>query len=65
MLYSFIICIILQISVVSVESLSMIFKTAQLDLLQWIIVILLSICPLIVAEIEKYVYAVRLKKKCA
>ncbi len=65
MLYSFVICIILQISVVSVESLSMIFKTAQLDLLQWIIVILLSLCPLIVAEVEKYVYSIKLKKECA
>lgn len=53
LILSFIICLALQLSVVSVSFLSAIFKTAALNQLQWIIVIALSISPLVIIELEK------------
>lgn len=53
LVYSFILGVILQVSVISVPSLAVIFKTANLNFTQWLIVALLSFSPLIVAEIEK------------
>lgn len=61
MIYSFIICIILQVSVISVSFLSDIFKTSNLNMLQWIIVSALSLSPLIIVEIEKLISSLKLK----
>ena len=55
MILSFIACFILQISVVSIESISTVFKTAQLNDIQWIIVLLLSFSPILLVEIEKLI----------
>ncbi len=55
LIYAFIIGIILQVSVISVPALSIIFKTAHLNLAQWLVVALLSASPLLVAELEKLV----------
>ncbi len=54
LIYSFIICVILQVSVISLPTLSIIFKTANLDGIQWLIVSLLSLSPLLVVELEKF-----------
>lgn len=54
MILSFIICLILQVSVISIPAVSAVFKTYTLTGLQWLIVALLSISPLVVVEIEKY-----------
>ncbi len=55
LIYSFIICIILQVSVISIPTLSIVFKTANLNGIQWLIVTLLSLSPLLVVELEKYI----------
>lgn len=55
MLYSSFLCIILQVAVMSVPQLTYIFKTTCLTSEQWIIVTLLSLSPLILVEIEKFV----------
>lgn len=52
-IYSFILCVILQVSVISLPSLSLIFKTANLNFMQWSIVAILSLSPLAVVEFEK------------
>ncbi|MDR0404518.1 MAG: calcium-translocating P-type ATPase, PMCA-type [Oscillospiraceae bacterium] len=53
-IYSFIICIFLQFSVVGFPRISKYFKTANLDIHQWAIVTILSLSPLIIVEIEKF-----------
>ncbi len=53
MIYSFIICVVLQISVISIPYLCNIFKTENLSFAQWFIVILLSLSPLALVEFEK------------
>ena len=54
LIYSFILGTILQVAVISVPSLSVIFKTANLNLAQWLIVSLLSLSPLLIVELEKF-----------
>ncbi|MDR1467322.1 MAG: calcium-translocating P-type ATPase, PMCA-type [Oscillospiraceae bacterium] len=53
-IYSFIVCIFLQFSVVEIEEISKYFKTARLNIHQWVIAGILSLSPLIVVEIEKF-----------
>ena len=54
MLYSFVVCLVLQAAVISVPALAAIFKTTCLTAGQWWIVALLSISPLLIVEIEKW-----------
>jgi Ca2+-transporting ATPase len=54
LIYSFILGVILQVAVISVPSLAVIFKTANLNFVQWFIVALLSLSPLLIVEIEKF-----------
>lgn len=56
LIYSFIFCSLLQISVVSIPALCFMFKTQCLSFIQWIIVVLLSISPLAISEAEKYFF---------
>ena len=63
MLQSFIICLILQISVVSIPALTGIFKTTALSTQQWGFVILLALVPIVAVEIEKAVSNTKLKQK--
>lgn len=56
LLFSFVICLLLQLSVISVPVLSSIFKTQALNQIQWIIVALLSLSPLIIVELEKFFF---------
>ena len=53
--WAFITCAFLQITVVAVKPLSDIFKTTNLSLYQWGIVVLLSITPLVIVELQKLV----------
>lgn len=53
LIYSFFLGIILQVAVISIPALAIIFKTANLNFIQWSIVSLLSVSPLIVVELEK------------
>lgn len=57
LIYSFIVCVILQVAVISLPTLSIIFKTANLTLVQWLIVALLSLSPLVIVELEKFLYS--------
>lgn len=50
---SAILCASMLVAVVVIPSLNIAFKTTALNLSQWLIVLALSLCPLIVAEIEK------------
>ncbi|MDD4113108.1 MAG: calcium-translocating P-type ATPase, PMCA-type [Herbinix sp.] len=50
---SFIICALLQIVVISIAPLANIFQVVPLNLRQWALVILLSITPIVVVEIQK------------
>ncbi len=58
---SVVLCIILEIITVTVPSFSNFFKTQPLNFLQWLIVWLLALFPLVVSEIEKYFME---KSKC-
>lgn len=62
LVYSFIICACMMISVITIGPLTQIFKTIALGFRQWIIVILLSIFPFFAVETEKILTSL-LKKK--
>lgn len=53
MIYSFILCTFLQVSVISIPMLNAIFDTKRLNFSQWFIVVVLSVSPLIISELEK------------
>lgn len=63
MTISFIVCLFLQLSVVSVDSISNIFKTEQLNFVQWSIVAALSLSILFFVEIEKFIAKVKKQQK--
>ncbi|MDO4200082.1 MAG: calcium-translocating P-type ATPase, PMCA-type [Clostridia bacterium] len=54
LIYSTILCIFMQIIVVTVPNLIVLFKTTPLNFAQWMTVLMLSMMPIIVSEIEKY-----------
>ena len=54
--FSFLICFILQTSVVTIKPLRMIFHVSSLTFFQWVIVIALSLCPILVVELQKMSY---------
>ena len=51
--FSFIICAILQVAVVSLPPLVKVFQVVPLEKRQWAIVLLLSIVPILVVELQK------------
>ena len=53
MLYSFLVCLALQVSVISIPALSAVFKTVPLNMVQWLVVAGLALSPLFIVEIEK------------
>jgi len=53
LVYSFLICAFLQISVITVSPLAKIFQVVSLTLRQWAMVLLLSFFPIIVVELQK------------
>ena len=53
MILSFIIGTIMQVTVISVDSLARIFKVIPLSLTEWITVFLFSIMPIIIVEFQK------------
>ena len=53
MILSFFICMLMQVSVVAVGPLREIFRTCEMNLSQWAVVIFMSSLPLVVSEIEK------------
>lgn len=53
MILSFIIGTIMQVSVISIDSLARIFKVTPLSFAEWIAVFLFSIVPIVVVEIQK------------
>lgn len=52
---AFIVCLFLQVSVVIIDPLANIFKTAELNVDQWLIVAALSLAPLAIIEMQKFV----------
>lgn len=63
MVQSFVVCLVLQISVVSIPLLAGIFKTTSLTAQQWLTVVLLSLVPLAAVEIEKAFANLKSRKK--
>lgn len=55
LIYSVAFCMILQVITVTVPSLTKFFKTQPLNPLEWLIVCLLAVSPLLISELEKYV----------
>ncbi len=55
MVGSFLICMIMQVTVITIPALAAIFKTVPLTTVQWLLVSLLSAIPLVAVEIEKAV----------
>ena len=53
MIAAFMIGTLMQVIVISVKPLAAIFKVTPLSIIQWIIVLLLSIVPIIVVELQK------------
>lgn len=53
MVFSFLLCIVLQVSVVSIKAFSSIFKATNLPFNAWAIALLLAVSPLFLVEIEK------------
>ena len=51
-------CIALQVGVILLPPLSAVFRTTQLDALQWGIVIALALIPIAVVELEKLIFRV-------
>ena len=50
---AFVICVLLQVSVITIPALSAVFRTAALNAGQWMIVAGLSLVPMAVSELEK------------
>lgn len=62
LVYAFIACAALMVCVVAVPPLTVIFKTTTLNLLQWLLVILLSMFPLVAVEMEKMIFPPKVKE---
>jgi Ca2+-transporting ATPase len=52
---SFFICAFLQVAVISFPTLAELFQVVPLTLRQWAIVLLLSIAPIVIVELQKKV----------
>lgn len=63
MLVSFILCLFLQVSVVTCPFLASLFRVVPLDAVQWRIVAMLSIAPLLVMELVKMLGSVSFKRQ--
>ena len=59
MVISFLICTLMQFSVIAIGPLGTLFKTVPLDGMQWLTVAALSLTPLVTVEIDR---PVRLRK---
>lgn len=53
LVYSFIICAFLQISVITIPQLAKVFQVVPLTVRQWAMVLFLSFCPIVVVELQK------------
>lgn len=60
---AFLVCALLMVLVITVPFLSAVFKTTLLSLYQWAIVVLLSLSPLLIVELEKRLKRSSRKKK--
>jgi Ca2+-transporting ATPase len=63
LVYSFLICSALQILVITIPALAAVFQVVPLGLRQWAIVLLLSMVPILIVELQKRVNAVCSKRK--
>ncbi len=65
MTMAFVVCLLLQTSVITIPALSAIFKTAALSAGQWLIVAGLSLVPLLLLELEKKLKSFRRGRRFA
>lgn len=63
LVYSFIICAFLQISVITIPKMAGMFQVVPLSARQWAIVLLLSFAPVIIVEFQKLINQTRAKRK--
>lgn len=61
LILSFIVCVILQVSVISIETFANIFKVVPLTSFQWIVVWFLAFMPIPIMELQKNVNNKRIK----
>ena len=50
---SFLVCAFLQVAVISVPTLAGIFRVTPMNAIQWVITFALSICPIVIVELQK------------
>ncbi len=62
-IFSFLIGTLLQVSVVSIQPISSVFECTPLNKYQWLIVIGISICPIIIMELQKKMDEIKFGKK--
>lgn len=63
LLGAFVVGAILQIAVVSIKQVSDIFSCAPLNATQWLIVLSISICPIIIMEVQKKINEIKFGKR--
>ena len=63
MVAAFFICVLMQITVITIPPLAAIFKTVPLSAFQWLLVALLSSVPLAAVELEKAMLQRRKQKR--
>ena len=56
LVWSVLLCVFLEIITVSVPAFTTFFKTEPLNLVQWLIVWILSLTPLLISELEKVLF---------
>lgn len=61
LIFAVFICTVLEVITVTVPAFTEFFKTRCLNVIEWLIVIILSLLPLLISEIEKYLAAKEIK----
>lgn len=58
---AFVICALMMVFVISIPAVAVVFQTTALSMIQWGIVVVFSLCPLVVVELEKLLLSIRIK----
>ena len=62
---AFILGVMLQAAVINISPIGAVFKTCPLNIHQWALVALLCAVPVVVVELEKFIFSLRPRKKAA
>jgi Ca2+-transporting ATPase len=61
LIFAVLVCTVLEVITVTVPTFTEFFKTRCLNTIQWLIVVTLSLLPLLISEIEKYLDSKEIK----